>query len=167
MQKMLLSNIYQGSKTTVLQMAFIVQKNVWTNCLEYFKRYLLIDLLTLEWECCTHVKQGCCKLSFQRYLWSQEGAVWSGWTGRCCRPCSCWTRIQINRADSLWKCQVNPHQDFKHKANRCRQTLNALQTLPPLSAVTKQRKFKTCFFSAWGETRGEKVPSNTFWQNLD
>lgn len=102
MQKMLPSNIFQGSKTTVLQMAFISQKNVWTNCLQYFKWYLVMDLLTLGWECCTHAKQGCWKLSFQR-LELPEAALESGGgtLGWCFRPCSCWARIQITRADRL------------------------------------------------------------------
>lgn len=84
-------------------MAFIFQTNVWTNCLQYLKWYLLIDLFTLEWECCTRAKGRHWKLSFQRlprYLWSQEGAVWD-WMGSCFRPCSCWAGIQIQRADRV------------------------------------------------------------------
>lgn len=55
---------------------------------------------------------------------------------------------EFRLTESLWKCQVNLHPDFKHKANRRRQALNAFQTSAPPSDVTKQRTFKTCFFSA-------------------
>lgn len=93
-------------------MAFIFQKNVWTDCLQYFKWYLLSDLFTLERERCTHArwallcKPGRWELFLQRLMLPEAppeagGAVRGAWMGRCFRPRSCWTRIQINRADRV------------------------------------------------------------------
>lgn len=149
---MLLSNIYQGSKTTVLQMAFTSQKNVWN------KQFTIFEMAFGHWSARSGMGMlHMCKMgALEAFLpetdpsWGTSG-VRRGQFGVLLHTLQLLNENTAHQSwQSLWKCQVNLHQDFKHRANRWRQALNVLQTLAPLSAVTKQRTFKTWFFSAWG-----------------